>query len=517
MSRPHKHPKTGVYYFRKAVPDDLRAIIGKREEKVSLGTKDPGDAKVAHAKVSAEVANRWKALRSKPEPLSHRQIVALAGEAYHELVHAVGDNPGAPEVWTHVLRLQFEAQAFEQQEVWMGPQVDALLQRKGISADPDSRRRLIEEVDKALIQAAALLKRNAEGYYQPDPDADRFPEWVPPKPQQAPVEAQPKAGEWTLTGLVEDWWREASAAGKKPATYESYRNTMGRFVAFLGHDDAGRVTDKDVLAFKDHRLAEINPRTGKPISAKTVKDSDLSGLKSIFGWAVTNRRVAINPVTGITIKLGKQVKLRSKGFTEPEALALLAAAWGYQPGREHPKLAAAKKWTPWLCAYTGARIGEMVQLRKEDLRQEDGHWVLTITPEAGTVKTNEARDVVLHGHLVDLGFPAFVASCKPGHLFMTPAPDGSLRGPWRTAKNRVTEFVRTVVTDLGVKPNHGWRHRFKTVGRESGVDSRHLDAIQGHAPRTAGDDYGDVTIKVQALAMAKVPRYAAKGAKCTPK
>ena len=41
MSRPHKHPKTGVYYFRRAVPADLRTIIGKREELRSLGTKDP--------------------------------------------------------------------------------------------------------------------------------------------------------------------------------------------------------------------------------------------------------------------------------------------------------------------------------------------------------------------------------------------------------------------------------------------------------------------------------------------
>jgi hypothetical protein len=31
MSRPFKHPDTDVYDFRKAVPADLRAIIGKCE------------------------------------------------------------------------------------------------------------------------------------------------------------------------------------------------------------------------------------------------------------------------------------------------------------------------------------------------------------------------------------------------------------------------------------------------------------------------------------------------------
>jgi len=51
-----------------------------------------------------------------------------------------------------------------------------------------------------------------------------------------------------------------------------------------------------VLRFKDHRLATINPRNGKPISARTVNDSDLSGLKTVFEWAVRNRKMAANPL-----------------------------------------------------------------------------------------------------------------------------------------------------------------------------------------------------------------------------
>lgn len=41
MSRPWKHPKTGIYWLRRGVPDDLRPIIGKREIKLSLKTKTP--------------------------------------------------------------------------------------------------------------------------------------------------------------------------------------------------------------------------------------------------------------------------------------------------------------------------------------------------------------------------------------------------------------------------------------------------------------------------------------------
>jgi site-specific recombinase XerC len=162
--------------------------------------------------------------------------------------------------------------------------------------------------------AMRLLARRAGRDYRPDKRPERFPEWQ----SSAPPKEDPAAALTpTLTGILEGWWREAKATGRKPSTYESYSNTTAGLVAFLGHDDAKRVTPEDVVRFKDHRLASINPRTGKPISAKTVKDSDLSGLKTLFGWAVSNRKLTSNPVTGITIKLGQ--RLRGKGLTEEEA------------------------------------------------------------------------------------------------------------------------------------------------------------------------------------------------------
>ena len=40
-----RHPKSGVYYFRRSVPDDLRAIIGKTMIKQTLRTKEVTEAK----------------------------------------------------------------------------------------------------------------------------------------------------------------------------------------------------------------------------------------------------------------------------------------------------------------------------------------------------------------------------------------------------------------------------------------------------------------------------------------
>jgi integrase len=44
---------------------------------------------------------------------------------------------------------------------------------------------------------------------------------------------------------------------------------------------------------------------------------------------------------------------------------------------------AARRWAPWLCAYTGARPGEMTQLRGVGVIERDGIHGLRITHASG--------------------------------------------------------------------------------------------------------------------------------------
>lgn len=83
MSRPWKHPNSGVYWLRKGVPEDLRALVGKREEKRSLGTHDPIEAKRLHAEALAEIETKWANLRSGSKPLTEREARQLAFR-YHD-------------------------------------------------------------------------------------------------------------------------------------------------------------------------------------------------------------------------------------------------------------------------------------------------------------------------------------------------------------------------------------------------------------------------------------------------
>lgn len=567
MASPSTRPESRQLQFRRKIPADLKGRVeGKRVLieypesagheavllavkvgaegiKASLRTTEKGVARLRAAAANAAVEKLFDGLRKGPSPLSHRQVVALSGEVYVALVTRWQDDPGSEESWASwkgwsravmqgrvgaaptatfrdaedvgraVERFGRDLTAGidamppgepsdEGLEQRFGFMADFALARHGLTIDAPTRLRLLQEVGRASVDAGWMLKRAAGGDYSPDPKAARFPAFDAAKKDKSHSDTVCS----TITGLLESWWREAKATGRTPSTYQSYEATIRGFVGFLAHDDVSKVTPDEVVAYKDHRLSSINPRTGKPISPKTVADSDLTALKSVFAWGVANRKLKVNPAAGITIKMGKPVRMRQKSFTDDEANALLNAAGERVKGNERQKTFDAIKWAPWLLCYTGARVGEVAQLRKKDVRKEGNRWIIEITPEAGTVKDKDARVVVLHDHLVELGFPAFASAAAAGHLFLSPSKNGDVLGPLQGVVNRITEAARETVTDRRVQPNHAWRHRFKRILRDVGVGRDISHAITGHDNDDVGDDYGEVNVEAQALALSKFPR-----------
>ena len=117
----------------------------------------------------------------------------------------------------------------------------------------------------------------------------------------------------------------------------------------------------------------------------------------------------------------------------------------------------------------------------------------------------------MHPQLVELGFLDFVARAGEGAalFYDIHKPRRGVQHPAKHVANRVSAWVRSLdLFPSEIDPSHGWRHRFKTVGREEEISDRVLDAMQGHAGRTAGDDYGDVTLKARDRAIQKMPSYA---------
>lgn len=112
---PLKHPDSGIFYLRRAVPEALKPIVGKSMEKVSLGTRDPAEARIRHAERLADLELRWAALRQGNAKLSHKQIIAIAGEFYRSLIDEHADEPGDPSTWQY--RLFYDRAYFNPEQV----------------------------------------------------------------------------------------------------------------------------------------------------------------------------------------------------------------------------------------------------------------------------------------------------------------------------------------------------------------------------------------------------------------
>ncbi len=187
MARPWKHPKTGIYWLRKRVPDALRPILGKREEKASLGTRDAAEAKRLHAQALAELEQRWANLRAPPKPISEREAHELVAPAYDWWINLHRDNPSEQtvwetkffgELWKHhdgskyadlpvleEVRQKDEDGYYAKltMEQFCRDRVEELLTSRGLKADWQSRPK-IEKAFGAAIQRASLdLAKLAKG------------------------------------------------------------------------------------------------------------------------------------------------------------------------------------------------------------------------------------------------------------------------------------------------------------------------------------------------------------------
>lgn len=382
---------------------------------------------------------------------------------------------------------------------------DSLIERLqwDLSKTHPEYRFLLRLVAQSQREANLQIKADIRGEPRKVKDA-RF------GPEQYQLDAERKSARKVdepvaLLDLFDGYAAERKPA---PATVKAYRRQVEAFIAFMGHDDARRIAFSDVVAWKQNLLTVPNA-AGKVRTAKTVGETYLSALKTALKWGVENAKLPANPAEQVRVRAPRPVKLRSKALTDSEALTILRATLLPPPPRLSPERTFARRWVPWLCAYTGARVDEMAQLRAEDVQKVDGVWTVRITPEAGGQKSNEARVVALHPHLIEQGFVREAAERK-GSLFYDPSRHRGGSDGHRQSKKvgqHVAEWVRDMGIEQGVAPNHGWRHRFKTLARRHRLDPTIADYIQGHVPRTEGEGYGDIEPAVTFAEIKRLPAY----------
>lgn len=515
MTRPTPHPKTGVYRLRKAVPTELRPIIGKRELIATLGTKDPAEARAKAPAVLRDMEARLAVARmacaSPARRLSHRDVRGLCGEWYRELIGDFEDDPGSPDGWE-----AFEDELFDKLErdeegdvVGFEPNKDDLEEARrlaasrGIAADAESIRRLAVALFETQRVAAAVLLRRAEGDYSPDPNLATFP--------PMPAQVEPKAPAPEVKALTGEALLDAWAAETQPsaATRRKYATTFRNLARILGFDDVRRITAEDVVTFKTKRLGE-----GR--DPGTVAD-DVLAAGAVCSWGAKNRLLSGNPFAGLAPRVNRRGSAARAPYDDAEAARILTAA------REEK---GWLRWLPWLLCFTGARISELAELKRGDVRKEAGTWLLDVRPTDERQGKNATfqRLIPLHPAIIDEGFLDYVASLPAdptGPLF--PSLPADLRGSRvEPATTKLGRWMRGTlkITDPRKAPAHSWRHRMEDELRKVRALPEVQDAITGrHNPRNAGAGYGkgyrgmpDEVLKD----LAKVPSPVKKPARSYP-
>jgi integrase len=377
---------------------------------------------------------------------------------------------------------------------------------KGFLVDPsvDEFPAYVRALHDAQIEAWRAMLQRLEGEEVPTP-AD-------PEPPKAA--ARPARGKGAPVLLMPTFEAYASAQGISDGVRREWRKYIQNLIGFVGHDDARRLTRDDVVAWRDH--LQVTPmRNGELRKAVTVRDKYITALRCTLAWAKEEKRLDENVAADVKVRIPKEAKTRDKDFTMEEATAILKASLEPATGRLSAPYVRARRWIPWLCAYTGARVNELSQLRKEDIFEIEGVWVMRVTPEAGRVKTREARLVPLHPHVIQQGFLGVVEALEAGPIFYDPlnlrVTGDEVKGNRHVKKvgERLGEWVRKEVgiTDKAIKPNHAWRHLFKTISADAGIEERVADAIQGHAPGTTGRKYGKISVQAKAAALGKIPYF----------
>jgi integrase len=525
----------GRWFARKGVPGDVREEYARlygvrREAHLKLPADTPRhEAKARLGEWEAEIETRIATLRAQRngegQPLTRINAIALAGRWYNWFVAQHENDPGPAKRWREMSDyfvwdvIRPEAPDTYEEDPRSDPHRDwektpvvreavrphvaelarvaTFLASEGKALNATAYALFVDAVSDNLLSAISMLERRANGDYSRDDAPDTFPAFT---------DGPARASGVTCWELFEAYVTAIKPAAKTVSRWRAVFLEMQREFAEVGADgiteDAARKWVHSLISDKRQ--------------ASTVREVWLSSSRTVFNWGRIHKSVLQNPFREVKVDVPRKPQTREDGrsFTTTEACKILKASLAYV--NPITPTHRTRRWAPWLCAYSGARSGEITQLRGIDIENRDGIYVMKITPEAGSTKTGNIRVVPLHEHLIAQGFIETVKQVGKGALFYndkTPQRVSSdpLKPPRSradTARAKLGEWVRELgVNDPNISPNHAWRHTFKRIADEIGMPEKMNDAITGHTQATEGRKYGAPSVESMAKAFEKFPRY----------
>lgn len=248
-----------------------------------------------------------------------------------------------------------------------------------------------------------------------------------------------------------------------------------------------------------------------PSLSLTTVNKYLSAVSALFSWACEEGYASKNPCENLYHDLRKgrnRQRKRRPPFDSEKLNAILATplfTGFHRDGKEwEPGNCRADDWRFWIplaCLFTGARIGEIAQLRLDDVKSQSGlPYLLLKEDEEKNQKTKSGanRPAPIHSKLVEIGFLRFVErqrsrAASDGDDRLFPELVANKRGQIGWTPSR---FWRTYLTRIGVKNGsdgygaHSFRHGLADQLRLAGFLDSEVAIVLGHSQSSVTANYG---------------------------
>lgn len=540
MSSPVVDSRTGTYYARVRVPKDLVPLLKKKEIKRSLGTKDPRVAKARFSGVFSEIQSEFtntRLLKTISEPSTPKLIPrdhnVLADRWLRDELEAI-DQSGDHEILQNWLAktpmgadtlmgvgLIDEGNAHPSLKDRCRKIAVSILTNHGITDSGD-----IEALSNELVRRVPQLSRLCLQRYNGTYNQAKTP--------LASTALTLEQKGLRLSELFEDYKNHLNGIPKGPKRLSDYTPSINQFIEFVNDKQIDQVSRYDINDFKkillkcpstqkrdikslplarQAELAEANQM--KLLSEGSVRNK-LMHVSALFSFAVKEQLLLErNPCEQVSPpKASRVIDEEDREYTHEETAKIFALpVFTVQDYNPFPiaDYGPALFWVPILCFYTGARPREIIQLRREDVRREEGIDFIKLSEKQDTEKSikneNSFRKVPLHPDLIKLGFLKYAAQFKGTESLWPRNDETQTLSQFQNAFGRKWgEYIRKETDiNVGVKPLHGWRHRFKSALRDLGTQDNTNNAVTGHSAQGVGNRYGRVWLTTSAKEINKLP------------
>ena len=258
-------------------------------------------------------------------------------------------------------------------------------------------------------------------------------------------------------------------------TSRSYQYDLDEYLAFCrDFDPEHEFTELDQTAIQ----AFLQHLSRKGLSAKTLARR-LASIKSLYKYMLKNKLVRVNITQ--TVKTPKIKKGLPQFLTLKQAEEILSLPIG------NDKKSLRELLILELFYATGVRISELVTIRFQDIRVEEG--IINIIGKGnkerivmmGSEAKATLREYMEHLHKCD--------QIGPEH-YLFPALRNSRKGHMatRTVFNVAKKYLRQVSDDEKLSP-HSLRHTFATHMLNNGADLMAIKDLLGHSSLSSTQVY----------------------------